>query len=377
MSSDSKLPWIIFAVLASLIVVPLVIYRVSEARRPLLKEVRIVTATESDPVFRTGPRKVASGDHVTIAAAIRVGRDDDDGVWLAPVERLEIDGVSVDHTVAGSWPEKDRVLRVFWFTIEGTFLGGDLTADNAGKLIEQRAYLAPEMGRGLLAAAVPEQHNDDQFNLGDEIIPVDGGTFRLYARVEIAEKADAVKALQSVSTRGASEALAEDFPTVSVGAALADGVAPAVGELFRLPGLEPRVDVDASWREVTTQALGADFVELVERRVVVSAWTFAAVALAGTADLDPNELHVLGDGIVGADGPRFEGRTLRWGEDIRSGDVLRDREHFIVLLGDDGDGVLGLADRVAHCWRRPPVVTSLDQAIREDAESVVWLRRGD
>ncbi len=95
--------------------------------------------------------------------------------WLAPVERLEIDGRMVDHTNGADWPEDDRVLRVFWFTIEASYLGGDLTVDNVEKLLGQRAYLAPEMGRGLLAATVPDQHNDDQINLGDESFDVAGG----------------------------------------------------------------------------------------------------------------------------------------------------------------------------------------------------------
>lgn len=377
MASESKLPWIIFAGLVALIVVPLLLHRAKEARRPTLEEVRIITATCADPVFRTGPRTADAGDEVRIAAAIRIGRGDGAGRWMAPVDRLEIDGEPVEHTADGSWPEDDRVLRVFWFTVEGAYLGGDLTAENADKLLAQRAFLAPEMGRGLMAKTTPEQHNDDQINLGDEIVETGGGTFGLYAKVEIAERADALASEQSAATRGAADAFSRGFPRVSRGASFPEPVSPVLGELFRLPGFEPAAGDGVSWNEVTTGARGATFTELVAGRFVVSSWTFASVALSGGEDMSRDDLHPLGELAIGDDGPQLAGRALRWSGQVRCGDLLVDRGQSIVLLEDDGDGVLGLADRVAHCWRRPPVVTTLEQAIRDDAGALEWMRRGD
>jgi hypothetical protein len=95
MASESRLPWIIFAVLVALIVVPLAVWRVGEARRPILQEVRIVTATDADPVFREGVRRAAPGADVRIAAALHIHRAGAADVWLAPVEQLEIDGAPV------------------------------------------------------------------------------------------------------------------------------------------------------------------------------------------------------------------------------------------------------------------------------------------
>jgi len=175
MATESRLPWIIFVILVALIVVPLAVWRIGEARRPVLREVRIVTATDADPVFREGLRRAAAGEEVRIAAALHLEKAGGSDLWIAPVDQLVIDGAPVEHLVSGEWPEEDRILRVFWFTIEGSYLGGDLTEENAGKLLGQRSYLAPEMGRGLLAKALPEVHNDDQINLGDDLFPVAGG----------------------------------------------------------------------------------------------------------------------------------------------------------------------------------------------------------
>lgn len=368
--------WIIFAVLVALIVVPLSIWKVGEARRPILEEVRIVTATAEDPVFRAGPRRVAPDADLRIAAALKIRRAGGSSSWLAPVERLEIDGRPVEHTNGGEWPEDDRVLRVFWFTIEGAYLGGDLTADKVEKLLGQRAYLAPEMGRGLRAAAIPDQHNDDQINLGDDAFEVAGGTIRLYAKVEVAEKGDSIASEQAVTSPGSDSVDDPGFTTIRMATAFPEPVSPVVGELLRLPGFEPQPTDTLEANEITLEAKGATFFELVDRRFVVSSLSFASVALTGGLEMNPDGLERLGRLEFNDDGPLRAGRSLRWGDDLQPGDLLEDRGQYIVLLSDDGDGILGLADRVALCWRRPPVVTTLDQATRDDAVGAEILRHG-
>jgi len=376
MASESRLLWIIFAVLVALIVVPLALWQLGEARRPILEEVRIVTATNDDPVFRPGLRRAPPDAELQIAAAVRFRRADGSDLWLAPVERLEIDGAPVEHTIGGDWPEDDRVLRVFWFTVEGSYLGGDLTVENAEKLLGLRNYLAPEMGRGLLAKRVPEQHNDDQINLGVEVFPVAGGAIRLYVKVEVAEKADAIASEQAVSSYGIDAVDDDGFATILMESAFPDPVSPVLGELFLLPGFEPPLPPTGLSNDITLGARGLSFAELVERRFVASSQTFASVALTGGLGMDPDALESLGRIVLDTDRPLRDGRPLKWGADVAPGDLIEDRSQFIVLLADDGDGVLGPTDQVTVCWRRPPVVTTLDQAIRDDAVEAELLRHG-
>jgi len=376
MASESRLLWVIFAVLVALIVVPLALWQLGEARRPILDEVRIVTATNDDPVFRSGLRRLPPDSELQIAAAVRIRRAGGSDLWLSPVERLEIDGAPVEHTIGGDWPEDDRVLRVFWFTVEGSYLGGDLTVDNAEKLLGLRNYLAPEMGRGLLANQVPEQHNDDQINLGDEVFPVAGGAIRLYVKVEVAEKADSIASEQAVTSHGIAAVDDDGFATILMAAAFPDPVFPVLGELFLLPGFEPQPPTTDLSSDTTLGARSLSFVELVEQRFVASSQTFASVALTGGVGMDPRALESLGRIVFDNDQPLRAGRPLEWGADVLPGDLIEDRNQFIVLLADDGDGVLGPTDKVTVCWRRPPVVTTLDQAIRDDAVGAELLRHG-
>jgi hypothetical protein len=100
------------------------------------------------------------------------------------------------------------------------------------------------------------------------------------------------------------------------------------------------------------------------------------VALTGSADFFDSGLEFLGRVTVNSDAPEQNGRRLRWGTDVRAGDLLMDRGHWIVLMSDDGDGALGPDDRVTHSWRRPAVVTTLEAALRDDAVEAELVRHG-
>ena len=362
MASDWKLPGAIFAILVAVIAVPFLIGHRQERRRPVLAEARVVTATASDPVFREGPRHTPPGETIEAALAIRITRQGRDDEWLAPVGELVINGVEVAHLELASWPDDDRVIRVFWFSIESTNLGGKLKAEDAGKRLRYRSFLAPEMGRGLRAARMPDTHNDD--HIGQPVVAPEGaGTVRLYARVEVVEKAEKVRPLQAVTTLDVSHVFEPEFPALFRGAELAESVSHTTGELFGLPGFEPEKDSHGSWNDVTVAAFDQKFTELVSERVVVSSWTLAAVAVSGTPDLDPTRLSPLGELSIPDNRVLRGGRPLLWKNDISSGDLLVHGSHWFVLLGDDGNEVLDTADTILHCWGHPPERTTLFAAL--------------
>ena len=374
MASDWKLPAAIFAILVAVISLPFLIEHRQERRRPVLAEARVVTATSGDPVYREGPRHLAPGETAEAALALRITRRGRGNQWLAPVGDLVIDGQEIPHLETASWPDDDRVIRVFWFSIESTNLGGRLTTENAEERLRFRTYLAPEMGRGLRAAQMPDIHNDDY--IGQPAVPPEGtGTIRLYARVEVVENVDTVRSLQSVTTLDVSHMLVPEFPTLYRAAVFAEPVYETVGELFRLPGFEPQDDPPGSWNEITVTALGRPFTDLVTERMVVSSWTLAAVAVSGEPDLDPTRLSSLGELSIPDEGRVLRrGRPLAWKRDIDSGDLLNHGAHWIVLLEDDGNGVLDTADTVLHCWGRPAERTTLFASL-DPAVTSVELRR--
>lgn len=374
MSADTRRLLIIFAVLAAAVAAPFVFDFVRESRRPVLAEARVVTATSSDPVFRSGRRQVAPGDEVRIALAVRIEKAGRGVRWLAPVEALAIDGEPVQHVRSDGWPERERTIRVFWFTVECRYVGGVLTADNAAERLSYQTYLAPEMGRGLLALRPPDLHNDD--HLGETgAAAVDGaGTVRLYARAELVEEAGDLRPLQAVTSLDLEHLLDPRFPAVLRGAELGAGVRPAAGELFGLPGFEPAGASPAARDAVTEAAFGRRFSALVEERLVVSSWTLAAVAATGRADPDLSAFAELGELVIGDERLSVGGRPAAWGREVVPGDLLVDGEHWLVLLADNGDGALDLADTVLHSWQRPPVRTTLFAALDPEVSRVVHRR---
>jgi hypothetical protein len=112
------------------------------------------------------------------------------------------------------------------------------------------------------------------------------------------------------------------------------------------------------------------FSDLVEQRIVVSSRTLAAVAATGRADTDPSSLDDLGTLTIEDDRVSIAGRPAAWGADVAPGDLLADGEHWLVLLGDNGNGVLDPSDPVLHSWRRPPERTTLLAALGPDTTRV-------
>ncbi len=349
-------------------------WRYREAGRPVLLEVRVVTASDHDPVFRDGRRDLQPGEDFQAAAVLHLRQRGRGEYWLAPVRDLVMGGRPVEHEQNERWPEQDRIARVFWSTVECTNLGGEISSDNAAKRLAYRTFLAPEMGRALLAKGSLTAHNDDFIADTSQFVPDHSGTLRFYARVEVVEQLSDIKPLQAASSLGADELWSPAMPTVSRRLETTAGIRPEAGELFLLPGFEPVPAPGDSWNDTTEAALGHSFTDLVERRLVTSSWTFAATAVSGDATLDPDSLRDLGSLEIATGGLRRHGRTLRWGHEVEPGDLLHSSGHWIVLAHDDGDGILDLTDTVLHCWRRPPQQLPLLDALDQGARSVELLR---
>ncbi len=375
MATDNRLPLVIFAVLVGLMVTPVAYHAVREQLRPRLIEVRVVTASDNDPVFRDGPRSVPAGHRVEIAVALRLERLARESIWLSPAPQLAIDGHEVDHVQSAVWPDRTQSVRVFWFTVECTNVGGELASDKAAKKLQYRSFLAPEMGRDLLAASYPEAHNDDHLGPAPNTVPIDAGTLRFYTRVEVFDPNRDAQPLQAASSLGVERLLDAGFPAVHRAALVPEGVNPAVGELFLLPGFEPEGGTVDAREEVTRAAFGMGFSELVTRRLVASSSTFAATALSGTARIDAARVTSAGTIKWNGDDLRREGMQLLWRRHVLPGDAVRDGDHWVVILADDGNGVLDSPDSVIHCWRRSPGKTTLGGALPDPPVDLELLRR--
>lgn len=375
MLRENRLLLSVFAVILLVVAIPFVIDAVREALQPRLVEVRIVSATDRDPVLRDGPRTVAPGEEVTVSLALRLEQLGRDAFWLATSERLVLDRSEVADVLVGPWPGDDP-LRVFWFTVECPIIAGELTEANAAERLAHRLFLAPEMGGGVTALDLPQHHADDSLGRRPEEIPFSGGTSRLYARVEVVAELDDVRALAVVTSAPPERALEPDYPALRRQGDLPPGLHPAVGELFRLPGFEPRASDGGDTDRVPVTATGLRFAELVRLRAITSSASFAAVAMTGEPEPDQASFETAPPVQVERARLLANGRRLTWGTDVEPGDALlvADR-HWLVLVADDGDGELGLTDRVAHCWRRPPTLTRLGLALSNDVAGLKLIRR--
>ncbi len=359
-SRDWILPVSILAVVLLIFLIPFLRWRIHEARRPVLVEVRVVSATSTDPVFREGYRTVTADEEVSLAVALKLDFPGREPRWLSPVERLELDGSEVDHLQAETWPEDDRTARTFWFTLECPYLGGVLEPGEASSKLKVRPFLAPELGQRFRADGEPEQHSDDGLDLGESIVPVRAGTYRIYARVEVTEDRGSSRPLFAVVSHGADHR--DDPRMLRISRDLGPetpGLDPAAGRLFRLPGFD---DSDAWDPDAACKRLFA-----------VSPDTFLSVALTGRCR--DETLRFKPVGTIDTDGMIIDSK-LRWGTDVFAGDVIEHGDHRMILVSDDGDGRLDGPDLVAHTRRRPAAVLPLIDAVVEGGRLEIVRRVG-
>jgi len=374
MRSDTKRLLTIAVILVGIVAAGVLSWRFREARRATLQEVRVVTATAGDPVFREGWRHLDPGEGFQLAVALRLHQRGRGDFWICPGKDLVLDGQAVDHRVTDRWPEKDRGIRVFWSTIECAFVGGELTQQNAGERLQYRTFLAPEYGRRPLVMGRMEAHNADF--LGQLPPPPEPppGTLRFYARVQVYADPSDLRPLQSASSFGPDHLWDPRLPVISRKLQAPEPIHPEVGELFLVPGMQPMgagaEDADA----VTLDVIGHPFLDLVGARLVSSSWPFAALAVAGTPDLDSTELQALGRITIRPGRLLRNGKPLRWGREVRPGDVFQSGAHWMVAVLDDGNGWLDLNDLVIHTWKAPASEVKLIDALDLGVTQIRQLR---
>jgi len=343
-----------------------------ESRRPEVVEVRVVSATEADPVFRDGVRRVVGNEKVELVAALRLSYPGKGTSWLAPVEQLTLTGATVTPKVAESWPESDRFVRIFWFTIEAANLGGEVSPATVDERLTYRTYLVPSLGQGLRTTAVIKPKNSEFLGHESSDEPLQGGTLRFYARAEVAALSRPHRTLHGASSLGSDHLDDPSMPVITRVLPPGAGVDPMLGELLNLPGFEPLTT--GPWHLPSLGIEAASYQDLVAMRLVTSSASFAAVAVSGKPELDPAHLQRLGTLTVAAGALMRSGNPVRWGAQLAPRDLLVTGNHWIVLLADDGDGILDEKDQVLHSWHSPGASVSLTNAL-DPAETTLELRR--
>jgi hypothetical protein len=369
MSRDLKLPLTIAACLVLLALVYLMVSERQEAGRPQLREIRIVSATAADPVFRDGSRHVGPEEEVVLAVVMRI-EERRRSYWLAPVDEVVLDGQVIEHQVADTWPEKDRYARVFWFTLEHPYLNGKLGSESGEEALAYKPFLVPEMGRDLHVLAVTDSRNDSFLGRPEEVEEIPGGTLRFYARVEIASTSHRVKPLQTATSLDEQQLLHPAMPVIHRSAELPAPLHAVVGELVNLPEFSAEGDSD----QAPPDEVGQRLLSLVEQRIVATSDAFAALAVSGQIQLPAGRVRSLGTVSLAEGTLSRDQKLLQWHEDVQTGDLLRTGNHWLVLSGDDGNGLLDENDEILHCWREPAVAAILSKALTDEETTFELLR---
>ena len=137
------------------------------------------------------------------------------------------------------------------------------------------------------------------------------------------------------------------------------GIHPAAGHVFRLPGFEP------------TSVAGWNLDEACSSLIATSSRTFAAMAVTGNCSTDDLKFDPLGHFSVTDSAVTS---ILRWQTDVLPGDLLKQGNHWLVVISDNGNGILDGPDLVAHSWRRPPAILPLASALDKTPADVEVFR---
>lgn len=347
-------------------------WAVRQARAPHLVGVQVVYAAGNDDEASERPGPLGADVRATAYALVTFRRGERGPLrHLCAHPRVRLEGQPVAVEPLSAWPSSGGILRGLWLTIEPEFPGwAEVRPEDAHRL-QYKEFLAPDLGRELWAEVEWRAYSDAFLarRLAGTAIP--GGAYRL--KVRVAAYADEH---DLVPTQWVSSAGANDIWT---------GGVPAVIRDVELPGLDGRraapffrlscfTFAEGVWPSGGPGwALPLTPAQLVAERLIVTPESFAA----GIATGNPLGHPWQAPRRLLARGNRFVtpgGEPLTWGREVAAGDALRrGRAHF-VLLRDDGDGVLSLADEVAFAWMQPGYAAPLGIALGAAATELELLR---
>lgn len=273
-----------------------------------------------------GRVEMAEGASFRVHAVLEGRGRGGETVYYTEAPGLVIGGEEVPAARLRRW-DRQSVVRVLWFTVEGVVPYLPLEAGQDLSRFRFEGFFRPEWGTGWSVPGELEPANDARLVREDRQGRLPFGTQRYQARIEIYGFEDAPAPRQRFESLGPGEVMddPEAFPTAVV--TLAGPAGPA-SVMFGLTGIEPPPEGD--------EEIQSTLLEWTRERIA-----FGRVALLRT--------------ILDAAGLSFG--ELDWrladldaglpfgGEGVATGDLLRVGERFVVLYQDRGrEGVLDRED---------------------------------
>lgn len=329
MSSEKAILWTVAGVLSVLILAVVLWPRAKEELAPELLQAHVAVLPDGEDVAVVGPVEVEAGRGFALHAVLEARHRGGGSVYYTEAPAISIGGELAPVEALRSW-DRQGVVKVFWFTVEG--FSPYVKLEEAAQLdrFHFTEFFRPEWPSawsidGRLDPRFSESLERDALDVGERSF----GTQRFQVRIEIFDhEEDLTPRRRFVSPGG--DALpdgVESFPTIY--AALPGPAAPA-SLAFGLSQLEPPPSPPA--------ALHARLSRLTRQRLAFSRVTLVAqmIRAAGLtrAELDWTDVDL-------AAGPP-------WGEDegaADTGDLVRAGSRVVVLFRDAGtEGTLDRAD---------------------------------
>lgn len=316
------------AIAGSLLVVVWLWPRVEIGRRPSPRAAWIGIEVADSGLAEIGPVEIAAGSPFRLHAVLEAEEPDGTTVYFTEAPGLSLAGQLVPATAVKRWPERWDA-KLLWFTVEGSVPFLALEPGEGLKRFQFEEFFRPEWGRVWSVDGDLESTNDDQLESAGADERRTFGTLRYQVWIELFDDDNPLVPEQRVKSWGAAE-LPEHVDRFPAVVALLEGPAAPASRVFGLTQVDPPPDADTAFVEQLT-ALADDGLAF-SRLTVLRDQLVAAERSLDTLEWQRVDLS----------------DTVRWGEQVAAGDLLRVGARFVVLYRDAGRP--GLLDSEDLCF---------------------------
>lgn len=276
-------------------------------------EALVAVQVIGEDVARVASRQLPAGTAFSLLAVVRARRGEEE-IYFTDAAALDIDGARIEADLLRRWPE-DRRGRVRWFTIEGAPPYSDW--QERGRLPRYQPVFRPEWGAGwTVSGDVRPRNGYLAFGL-ERLGPTAFGTARYHVRVEVYASGSNLTPLGRYSSPSLLDDEASVDPAAPSVTLTLPGALAAASRVFGLPQVEGVADD----RRPEFESMAEAGLLFSRARVLHGVMTEAG---REWEDLDWTPIDLAAP----------EGGASRWGDDVRTGDILRAGPRVVFAFRD-------------------------------------------
>jgi hypothetical protein len=317
MTTETRVRWIVVAVILVIVAFMLFSERVEEKLAPEPQRVWVAIEVAGSGTARTGRLQLESGTPFTLHAVLEARTLGGDTVYFTEASRLVIRGEEVPSEALRRWTRSEEV-RVLWFTVEGFSPYFEVSDASDLESFEFREFYRPEWPRTWSVPGELQPFAEKYDPQAPKARLPAFGTQRYHLRLEFFGPASEITPRLRLQSPGAAALPDEetDLPTVVV--SLADALA-APSRVFGLTQIEilgPDLTAVADWlTSWSSRQLAFSRLTVIKEMLSRAGVTYE--------DLEWREVDLESGPAWGGDG-------------VAAGDFLRVGDRLVVLVEDQG-----------------------------------------